>query len=50
VADCLETTVEVGREFKEIFEAAGGEHWQLAESLNTNPIWVDALKDMVLRS
>jgi ferrochelatase len=49
VADCLETTIEVGKEFKEIFEEAGGKHWQLAESLNTNPIWVDAVKDMVLR-
>ena len=50
VADCLETTVEVGREFREIFEEAGGEHWQLAESLNTHPLWIETLKDMVLRS
>lgn len=50
VADCLETTIEVGSEFKEMFEAAGGEHWQLVESLNTSPLWVDAVKQMVLRA
>ncbi len=49
VADCLETTIEVGSEFKEMFEAAGGEHWQLVESLNTSPLWVDAVKQMILR-
>lgn len=50
VADCLETTIEVGSEFKEMFEAAGGEHWQLVESLNTSPLWVDAVKQMILRN
>jgi len=48
IADCLETTIEVGEEFKEIFETAGGERWQLVESLNTSPIWVQSLKQMVL--
>ncbi|GAA4311306.1 ferrochelatase [Nibribacter koreensis] len=47
VADCLETTIEVGQEFKEEFEAAGGEHWQLVESCNTHPTWVQAVVDMV---
>ena len=49
VADCLETTIEVGEEFKEMFEHAGGEKWQLVESLNSNPMWVNAVKDMILR-
>lgn len=49
VADCLETTIEVGSEFKELFEQAGGEHWQLVESLNTSPLWVEAVKQMILR-
>lgn len=48
VADCLETTIEVGEEFKEMFEHAGGEKWVLVESLNSNDTWVAALKDMVL--
>jgi len=50
VADCLETTIEVGQEFKELFEQAGGEHWQLVESLNTHPLWVEAVKEMILRN
>ena len=49
VADCLETTIEVGEEYKELFEKAGGEHWQLVESLNDSPIWIDLLEDLVLR-
>ena len=50
VADCLETTIEVGSEFKELFEQAGGEHWQLVESLNASPLWVEAVKQMILRN
>ena len=49
VADCLETTIEVGSEFKELFEAAGGVHWQLVPSLNTHPRWVRAVAEMVRR-
>jgi protoporphyrin/coproporphyrin ferrochelatase len=47
VADCLETNIEIGEEYFEIFEEAGGEHWQLVESLNTHPLWVETLKEMV---
>jgi len=47
VADCLETTVEVGTEFKELFEQAGGAHWQLVPSLNSHPQWVEAVANMV---
>lgn len=47
VADCLETTIEVGVEYKELFEQAGGQHWQLVESLNDSPIWIEALTDLV---
>lgn len=47
-ADCLETIVEIGSEYQEIFETNGGEKVQLVESLNTHPLWVNALKDMVL--
>jgi len=46
-ADCLETTIEIGDEYLEIFEEHGGEHLQLVESLNTHPLWVNALKTMV---
>ncbi|MEZ0539309.1 ferrochelatase [Fibrella arboris] len=47
VADCLETTIEVGEEYRELFEEHGGEHWQLVESLNDSPLWVEAIVDMV---
>ncbi len=46
IADCLETTIEVGVEFKEIFEENGGEKWQLVESLNDHPKWIEALQEM----
>ncbi|MHA7131757.1 ferrochelatase [Algoriphagus namhaensis] len=47
VADCLETTVEVGEEYKEQFEELGGEHWDLVPSLNSNDTWVDCVKELV---
>ncbi|GAA4824309.1 ferrochelatase [Algivirga pacifica] len=47
VADCLETTVEVGQEYKELFEEEGGTHWQLVESLNDHPLWIACLQDLV---
>ncbi len=50
IADCLETTIEVGDEFKEVFLEEGGEHWQLVESLNDHPIWVECLKSLVLQA
>lgn len=46
VADCLETTIEVGEEFKEIFLENGGEKWQLVESLNTSNTWINCLEDL----
>jgi len=48
VADCLETTVEIGIEYQEIFEESGGEKVQLVESLNDHPLWIDCLEDLVL--
>lgn len=50
IADCLETTIEGGVEYKELFEKNGGEHWQLVESLNNYPLWVDCLKDIALKN
>ncbi len=47
IADCLETIMEAGGEFKEIFEKAGGKEWQLVESLNTSPLWIESLEKMV---
>jgi len=50
VADCLETTIEVGEEYKEVFEELGGEHWQLVESLNDSPLWVETVADLVRKA
>jgi ferrochelatase len=47
VADCLETIIEIGDEYQELFEEHGGEKVQLVESLNDHPLWIDALEDLV---
>jgi ferrochelatase len=49
VADCLETIYEIGTEYQEIFSEHGGEKIQLVESLNDSPVWINALKNMVLQ-
>ena len=49
VADCLETTIEIGVEYKKLFQKHGGTTWDLVESLNVSPIWIDCLKEMVLK-
>jgi ferrochelatase len=48
-ADCLETVIEIGEEYKEVFEEHGGEHLQLVESLNDHPLWVETLKELVMK-
>src|SRR3989337_2399942 len=47
-ADCLETFIEIGEEYQEIFAAHGGEKVQLVESLNDHPLWIRCLKEIVL--
>lgn len=47
VADCLETTIEIGEEYQELFEEHGGEKVQLVPSLNDGDDWIDALEDIV---
>ncbi len=46
-ADCLETIIEIGEEYQEIFEENGGEKVQLIESLNSEDKWVSCLEDIV---
>jgi len=48
VADCLETTIEIGKEYQQLFEENGGEKIQLVESLNDHPLWINTLKRMVM--
>ena len=47
VADCLETVYEVTVEYGDEFKALGGDHVQLVESLNDNPLWIEALEGLV---
>jgi protoporphyrin/coproporphyrin ferrochelatase len=47
VADCLETTVEVGEAFRDNFLAQGGLKWTLVPSLNDNDMFVDCLANLV---
>ena len=49
-ADCLETIIEIGDEYQEIFEEHGGEKVQLVESLNAHPTWIKCLQELVLES
>ncbi|MBT1687430.1 ferrochelatase [Dawidia soli] len=46
-ADCLETIIEIGDEYQEIFHEHGGQKVQLVESLNDSPTWIDCLRDLV---
>jgi len=46
VADCLETTIELGVEYDELFKENGGEELQLVESLNDDDNWVKAILNM----
>ncbi|MEY3397424.1 MAG: ferrochelatase, partial [Bacteroidota bacterium] len=48
VADCLETTIEIGEEYQELFEELGGEKVQLVPAVNDDPLWIDALYDLVI--
>lgn len=47
VADCLETLVEIGVEYQEIFEEKGGEKVDLVPSSNDHPAFVDCLESLV---
>lgn len=47
VADCLETTIEIGEEYQELFEHHGGEKVQLVPSLNESPVWIQGLEDLI---
>ena len=50
VSDCLETTIEVGEEYRELFEEHGGQKWDLVPSLNDQNVWIELLHDLVLEN
>ncbi len=47
VADCLETIIEIGDEYQEIFEKFGGEKVQLVPSSNSHIRFVDGLEEII---
>ncbi len=48
VTNCLENTLELGEEYKQLFLDHGGEKFTLAESLNDSALWIQCLKELVL--
>ncbi|MDD4515578.1 ferrochelatase [Massilibacteroides sp.] len=47
VADCLETIIEIGVEYKDLFIANGGQTLTLVESLNADDQWVEGVKEII---
>ena len=47
VADCLETVIEIGDEYQEIFESHGGEKIQLVPSSNDHERFIDGLEEII---
>ena len=45
-ADCLETVIEIGDEYQELFIEAGGERLDYVPSLNFSDAWVQAIIDI----
>ncbi len=45
--DCLETLDEIGRESREVFEKAGGEHLKNGTCLNDHPKWIEGMARIV---
>jgi ferrochelatase len=47
VSDCLETIIEIGSEYQEIFEEYGGEKVQLVPSSNDHPRFIEGMVDLI---
>lgn len=47
VADCLETIVEIGMDYRELFLREGGHELVMAESLNDEDTWAEALLQLI---
>jgi len=50
VTDCLETIVEIGKDYAELFKENGGEKLQMVDSLNAEPQWIDAMFAIIEKS
>jgi len=47
VADCLETTIEIGETYRDLFKEFGGNELHLVPGLNSSDVWVDALESII---
>lgn len=47
VSDCLETTIELGKEGQTLFQKYGGEKLQLVEGLNDQDHWIERLVEII---
>jgi ferrochelatase len=48
-ADCLETIDEIGHESSEVFRRAGGEELYRCPCLNDHPVWIEALRALIVQ-
>ncbi|WP_107821354.1 ferrochelatase [Mangrovibacterium marinum] len=49
VADCLETTLEIGEQYRDLFLEKGGQRFNYTESLNADDRWVQTIFDLLNR-
>lgn len=47
--DCLETIVEIGQDYRQLFLELGGEELTLVECLNASDFWVSSLHNEIIR-
>jgi len=50
VADCLETKIEIEKEYSTLFKTYGGEQLQLVESLNDHDAWIEGLNQIIIQN
>jgi ferrochelatase len=50
VADCLETKIELGIEYRKLFLTRGGQDYHWIEGLNTQQDWIEVLEKLILNS
>lgn len=47
VADCLETKIEIEKDYQRLFREHGGGNLQLVESLNDHDFWIEGLEQII---
>lgn len=47
VADCLETTLEIGEQYRDLFMELGGSEFHFTESLNADEAWVKTVYTLI---